>query len=244
MFDITNAPEPIKADAAVAPGLAMALKNQAESDAAELYILDQIGEDWMSDGITAQDVVAFLNSNQDRDIRVVINSPGGSVYDGLTMYNALKSHAGEVRVEIVGQAYSAASFVAMAGDHIAIHQAADIGIHQAHVVYAGNANGMRAIASYLETIDEHLVDIYEARTGQARDVIASQMEGEDKGVLGTLMSATEAKELGYVDEIIENKKKKKQYASVDQTAKTAKKRIAATHAIELAKLRSKKRLTN
>lgn len=235
MFDIQNAPDAIKADAEAQAGFSLAFRNEAQSDAAELYILEQIGEDFFSEGVNAQDVVGFLNSNQDRDIRVVINSPGGSVYDGLTIYNALKSHAGEVRVEIVGQAYSAASFVAMAGDHIAIHQAADIGIHQAHVVYGGNSHGMRAIANYLETIDEHLVDIYQSRTGQTRETIESQMEGEDKGVLGTLMSATQAKELGYVDEIIENKKKKKQYAM--KTEAVAKKRIAAHHKLQLEKLR-------
>jgi len=239
MFDIKNAPSELKAQSGMQPGFGFAISNLNDPDeTADLYILEQIGEDWMEEGVTAQEVVSFLRMNAERDVRVVINSPGGSVYDGLTMYNALKSHAGQVRVEIVGQAYSSASFVAMAGDHIAIHEAADLGIHQAHVVYAGNSHGMRAIAAYLETIDEHLVDIYQSRTGQSRELIRDQMEGDDKGVLGTLMSASEAYELGYVDEIIENKKRKKSYAKSSHVI--AKKRIAAEHRLFLQKISDQK----
>lgn len=240
MFDIKNAMEAAKAAkeaAEAAPNFVFAYRDENESDAAELYILQQIGEDFFSEGVQSQDVINFLNNNRERDVRVVINSPGGLVYEGLAIYNALKSHAGFVRVEIVGQAYSAASFIAMAGDHIAIHEAADIGIHLAHGMYAGNQYGFHAIGDYLETIDEHLTGIYEARTGQSREDIRAQLLGKDQGVTGSVMRASQALELGYVDEIIANKHKKKKYAK--KANAVAKKRIAAQHALQILKLKER-----
>lgn len=173
------------------------VRNEGES--AELLIMDQIGESWDGEGVSADSVVTFLNANQDKTVSVRINSPGGLVYDGLVIYNALASHPQDVTVTIEGLAYSAASFIAMAGDTIRMHEASDIGIHRASGVSVGNSRTMLAVADWLDSIDEHLVDIYTARTGQEPSQIEEWLDGRDDG---TLFSAKEAVKHGFADELI------------------------------------------
>ncbi len=150
-----------------------------------------------------------------------INSPGGLVYDGLVIYNALSTHGPQVTVTIEGLAYSAASFIAMAGDTIKMHEASDLGIHRAHGVSVGNSKTMLAVADWLDTIDEHLVDIYTARTGAEPAQVEAWMDGTDDG---TLFSAKDAKKYGFADEIIPLAKKKKAAAKNSERIAEAKKR--------------------
>ena len=181
-----------------------AYTNDSGDGPSELLIMEEIGQNMYGDGLSASAVVGWLAAQQDRDINVRINSPGGLVYDGLVIYNALKSHQKNVMVTIEGLAFSAASFIAMAGDTIRMHEASDIGIHRAWGGAIGNAKAMRGVAEWLDTIDGHLVDIYTARTGKATDQINEWLDGTDDG---TLFSAKEAVEIGFADELIPVRKK-------------------------------------
>ena len=165
----------------------------------ELLVMDEIGESWYGEGVKATDVVSFLSSNRGRDVNVRINSPGGLVYDGLVIYNNLKQHDGIVTVTIEGLAFSAASFIAMAGDTIRMHEASDIGIHRAWGGGVGNAKTMRGVAEWLDQIDSHLVEIYQAKTGAGENQINEWLDGTDDG---TLFSAKEAVRFGFADELI------------------------------------------
>ena len=199
-----------------------------EDEPAELLILDEIGEGWYGDGVSAKDVVGFVKENRGRDFNVRINSPGGLVYDGLTIYNALANHNGQVTVTIEGLAFSAASFIAMAGDKIRMHEASDIGIHRSMGMAMGNAKTARGLAEWLDTIDEHLVEIYQARTNQSRNQIEEWLDGTDDG---TLFSAKDAVKHGFADELIPAKTKNQNRASA--AVNTARKRIAAEHSARL-----------
>jgi ATP-dependent protease ClpP protease subunit len=170
---------------------------------AELLIMDEIGKDFFGDGVGASDVVGFLSNNRGKPLNVRINSPGGLVYDGLTIYNNLLAHDADVTATIEGLAYSAASFIAMAADKIRMFEASDIGIHYAWGGGIGNKAVLRDAADWLEGIDEHLLDIFEARTGRQRDEINAWMAGN---VDGTLFSAKKAVEYGFADELIQPKK--------------------------------------
>jgi ATP-dependent protease ClpP protease subunit len=174
----------------------------ATSNSVRLEIYDQIGEDYYGDGISAKSVVDFLRIHSNKSVDVRINSEGGFCYEGMQIFNALASHPKQVTCTVEGLAYSAASFIALAGDSLRMFRVSDFGIHCAATVAVGNKREMRSIAAWLDTLDNHIIDIYEAKTGKSRSQIIQWMDGESDG---TLFSATEAHELGFCDEIIDPK---------------------------------------
>src|SRR5690606_30697236 len=93
----------------------------ADSSTYELLIYGDIGESWWGESVTAQSVAQQLNELDESvaTINVRINSYGGSVADGLAIYNALKRHRATKAVTVDGVAMSSASLIAMAGDTVA-----------------------------------------------------------------------------------------------------------------------------
>lgn len=172
---------------------------------AEMMVIDTVGDDQWGDGLTASGAINFLNSNHDKKIRLRINSPGGLVFEGLQIYNAISQHEPDVVARIEGTAFSAASMIAMAADKIEIFQNSTIGIHRAQGLFFGNSDDLDDGKMWLDAIDDALVGIYADRSGQSKNVVADMIRGK---VDGTLMGADEAKELGFVDEVIDNKQRK------------------------------------
>lgn len=125
-----------------------------------VYIYEEIGY-W---GVTASDfVVALAQISGDFDLH--INSPGGDVFDGVAIYNALLNHDGQVAVHIDGLAASAASFIAMAGDTIEIAKTAQMMIHDASGLAWGNAAEMKSMAELLDKASDNIAGIYADRAG-------------------------------------------------------------------------------
>lgn len=147
--------------------------------AAEVEIYAPIGENWYGDGLTAKrfrdDLKALGDVSQ---IVVRINSPGGEVFDGFSIYNALKEHAATVTVYIDGLAASIASVIAMAGDEIYMGEGAMFMVHSPWTFAMGDADDMRATAEMLDKIEVGLVDAYVTRTGQDRKTVEGWMDGE------------------------------------------------------------------
>jgi len=202
---------------------ALAVFAKATDEVAELHINGPIGEfvDVFSGegtGISAAAVKTFLMDNKSKPVSVFINSDGGLAYEGFVMYNALLSHEAKVTAIIDGLAFSAASFVPMAADEIVMYEASHIGIHRAWGMAIGNAKEMRAQAEWLDTMDDTLVGIYLARTGQSDKAINKALDGKDDG---TLFSAQEAVDFGLADRIISNKSKRgRQKAQFDADIRT------------------------
>lgn len=169
------------------------IKAQANNPkAADIEIFDEIGF-W---GVTAASFIRDLKSKGDiSEINVSINSPGGSVFDGLAIYNALRAHAATVNVRVMGVAASAASFIAMAGDKIVMPENAFMMVHNPMGGVFGNAQEMRDWADTLDKIAASLIGIYVARTGKSEDEVKALLDAE------TWMTATEAKALGFADEV-------------------------------------------
>lgn len=203
-----------------------------EAGDVELLVMEEIGENaWTGEGVAAKNVVSFLAENRGRDVNVRVNSPGGLVYDGFQIYNALASHDAPVTVTIEGLAYSAASVIAMAGDHVRAYETSDYGIHRAMSGTYGNAIEMRAVAEWLDKLDDHAIDIYQEATGASREQITNWIDGSTNGQFGTIFSATEAHEAGFVDEVIKPKKGKKNEARIQ----AASKRMLAENRLKLNK---------
>ena len=162
--------------------------------AAEVEIYAPIGENWYGDGLTAKrfrdDLKALGNVT---DITVRINSPGGEVFDGFSIYNALKEHPAKVTVHIDGLAASIASVIAMAGDVVYMGEGAMFMVHSPWTISMGDADDMRQVAEMLDKISVGLVDAYVAGTDQPRDVVEGWMDGE------TWFTRDEAIEAGLAD---------------------------------------------
>lgn len=167
------------------------VENAASADTAEVYIYDAIA--WY--GVDVNELVNQLNGIKAQTINVRINSPGGDVFDGVAIYNALVRHSARIVVHVDGLAASIASVIAMAGDEVRMHEGSFFMIHDPWMLAIGPADDLRAGADLLDKIGNSLVGIYEKRTGLSRDEIAEMMAAE------TWMDAVEAREKGFADAV-------------------------------------------
>ncbi len=167
---------------------------RATAEGAELSIHDEIG----AYGVSAKDFINELGQLPgDTALTLRLNSPGGSVFDAVAIYNALKRHAGTVTVRIDGIAASAASYIAMAGDEVVMPENAFLMIHDPSGLVMGTAADMRAMAEALDKIAGALVKGYAAKSGKPEDEIAALMVAE------TWFTAAEAVEAGFADSLSE-----------------------------------------
>ena len=167
---------------------------RARSSGAEVLIYDEIG----AYGVTAKGFLAELGALEEgTEIDLRLNSPGGSVFDAVAIYNALKRHNGAVTVWIDGIAASAASYIAMAGDKVIMPENAFLMIHDPSGVVMGTAEDMRSTASALDKVKTSLIQGYAAKSGQTEPEIARLMAAE------TWLDAGEALALGLVDHVSE-----------------------------------------
>jgi len=167
------------------------ITNRVDLLTAEIFLFDEVGS-W---GTSASDFVKELRDVKASSIDVHINSPGGEVYDGLAIFNALRSHKANVTVYVDGLAASAASFIAMAGDRIVAERNASLMVHNAHAVGVGDAGDMRKLADMLDRMSGTIADIYAERAGGTVAQWRARMASE------TWFSADEAKAAGLVDEV-------------------------------------------
>lgn len=160
----------------------------AAMDQYELLIYGDIGDSWWGESVTAQSVVQQLIALPDTvaTINVRINSYGGSVSDGLAIYNALKRHAANKAVTVDGVAMSIASLIAMAGDTVEMPPESILMIHAPWGGIMGNAQELREYANILDTYAEAMSGAYEARSGKPHDeVLALLQDGKDHYFTGT-----------------------------------------------------------
>jgi len=132
----------------------------------------------------------------DDDITVAINSFGGSVFDGWSIYNLLKNHKGEVTTRIDGVAASIASVIALAGDKIHMSEISSFMIHKASIFVEGNSDDLEVQKDVLDKIDATLIMLYSAKTGKKADEVEELIKNE------TWFSSEEALNAGFVDEIV------------------------------------------
>lgn len=165
---------------------------------ADIDIFDMIGDPWM--GTTANDFVKELRAIKSSRINLHINSPGGYVSDGLAMYAAIKSHKAEIVAYVESEAASAASFVAMAADKIAIFPQAKMFIHDAHGFCYGNAKDAKLLSDMLEEESNNIASIYSERAGGTVAEWRKAMQANDN--IGTTYRGEEAVKAGLADEVV------------------------------------------
>jgi ATP-dependent Clp endopeptidase proteolytic subunit ClpP len=166
------------------------IENKANT-AADVYIYDEIGYF----GTSANDFVRDFAALDADEINIHLNSPGGDVFDGIAIYNAIKQHKASTTVYVDGLAASAASFIAMAGDKVIMARNAEMMIHDAWGMAIGNATDMRSMADTLDRLSNNIADIYNQRSPKGLDHWRGQMLAE------TWYSGTEAVAAGLADEV-------------------------------------------
>jgi len=166
----------------------------------ELLVYDYIGEDfWTGEGVTVKEFKQQIDAagNYSR-ILMRINSPGGDVFEGIAIYNLIRSQKRPVEVRVDGIAASSASVIAMAGDDIIMGPNAMMMIHDAWGMCVGHSGDMREMADRLEKVSGALAQTYVTRTGKPADEIAALMQAE------TWMTAQECLASGFATAIAES----------------------------------------
>ena len=164
---------------------------------AEVLIYGNIGDRWNEDGVVASELVRDLSALEADTINLRINSYGGSVPDGLAIYNALRRHKATVNVFVDGVAISCASYIAMAGDTITMAKNSQMMIHAPWTFAYGNSNDMREQADILDRYAKAMASAYADKSGKTyEDALALLTDRKDHWFL-----ADEAKAEGFADEV-------------------------------------------
>lgn len=172
--------------------------SEEESDAgdngatAEIFIYDEIGGSF---GVAADEFVQDLQKINADNIIVRINSPGGSVFDAIAIYNALIQHPADITTRVDALAASAASIIAMAGDTVEMMVGAQLMIHDAMGAEMGNAAEMREMAKFLDAQSDNISTIYAHKGGGEPQDWRAMMLAE------TWMFAQEAVDAGLADSV-------------------------------------------
>lgn len=173
-----------------------AARLNAKAKRGELFIYDDIGASWFSEGVTAKDVAAKLDEMKGvSDLDIYINSPGGSVFEGVAILALLDRFPAAKTVYVDGIAASIASVIAMAGERVVMHRAATMMIHEPYTMEVGNAAKMRETADLLDKLGESIVAAYGSRTKRDAAELREWMRAE------TWMTAEEAVARGFAHEI-------------------------------------------
>lgn len=170
--------------------------------AKKIYVVGNIGRDWWTgDGVTAQ---SFAKEFDDalasgEDIEVEINSPGGSVFEGIAIYNKIAANADKVTTIVSGIAYSMGAVIAMAGKTRKAYKNATIMIHNVSGGAYGNAKDLRSALEMMDALDNSLVESIAQFTGlTSEDVKAKWFDYSDH-----TLSAQAAMDAGLLTEVID-----------------------------------------
>lgn len=184
-------------------------------DGVTLRLYDPI-DDWGGPfGVSAKEFVATLDEipEDTAEIRLLVNSPGGMVWEGLAILNALRTHPARVVAVVEGIAASSASFIVAGVDELVIVRNAELYIHRAWGMAVGNAADMQKMAADLEHEDRNIASIYAAKTGGTVEEWLAAMTAE------TFFSAEEAVAAGLADRVLDPPK------GAEDAAKAAKNRF-------------------
>lgn len=146
------------------------------------------------------DIINALPENRE-DVEISINSYGGLVDQGNEIYTALKHYEGPLTVDVI-MAGSAASIIAMSGSPTRISPVGQIMIHNVSAGQYGDYHEMDKMSDILQKSNRSLAAAYTLKTGLSEEEILKKMDEE------SWLTAAEAKELGFADEVLfENEKR-------------------------------------
>ena len=164
--------------------------NQEGAREATIYIYDEIS--WF--GILAEDVLAQIQGLDVDTIHVRINSPGGSVFEGVAIANVLRAHSAKVVTYNDSLCASIATIIFLAGDERHVADNSLFMMHKPSSIVWGTAEEMRQEAEVLDMIEGTLTTTYENNSELSRDEISNMLEAE------TWLDASQCLEHGFATE--------------------------------------------
>lgn len=182
----------------------------------EIKIYGNIGYDWWTgEGITAKSISKELDAAiaaKEKEVTVRINSPGGSVFEGIAIYNSIANSALEVTTIVDGIAYSMGAIIALAGNKIQMAKNATMMIHNVSGGFYGNANDLRGALEMMEKLDNSLAISISDKTGLSVDEVKAKW----LDFVDHTLSADEALKDKLIDAVVEGKNTStpKNFASV------------------------------
>ena len=194
----------IQMSASYKPETRLSFRAEHSDESITVYVHDVIGDP--AEGLDSRSLVPIIDQNHDRQLIFNINTPGGSVFDAISVYAATVLH-GNVRADITGMAASAGTILASGANSIRIASSGVYWMHEAWTAFVmmGNARELESIVSEitptLRMIDGEIADIISTRSGQDISKVAEMMAGVD-GSDGTKFTGKEAVDLGFADELI------------------------------------------
>lgn len=182
------------------------VSTETDGSVASMRLYDPI-DSWGGEfGVSAKEFAAALDDLGDdvTELRLHINSPGGEVFEGIAILNALRGQRAKGRrvVSVVdGLAASAASFIAMAADEVVMARNSELMIHDAWGICIGNAEDMRELGSRLDHLSDNIASVYAEKAGGSTADWRTHMLAE------TWYSADEAVSAGLADRVEAAQKK-------------------------------------
>lgn len=170
-------------------------------DETEIFLYSVVGWPWNDAG----EIVRALSSLKGKNVKMRINTPGGDVFDGLSIANAATSH-GNVNMVIEGLAASIGSVIPLSGKTIKMYQSSMIMMHESWTIVPGNKHELKNAIDVLDKVDGNIIDAYAEHTDIGKREWRSMIENKE-----VWWTAKEAKEHGFVDEIISGKGTKAQF---------------------------------
>jgi ATP-dependent protease ClpP protease subunit len=187
---------------------------EVKAETNEILLSGIVGDGWDEFPITQKGVVDALRSFGSSPVTIRINSPGGAADEGIGIYNALRSHGGEVTTINDSLAASAASVIFLAGKNRLMADGSRIMIHRAMAFAMGNQDELGKVISALKSYDASLVDIYRQFIGKDPSEIESLMAAE------TWYNVDDAIASGLATGRVENGKKYKKPKNAFESAAT------------------------
>lgn len=170
---------------------------------ARIKIFGVIGGGWLSDGVSARQFLNQLEMLGDvGHLEVVIDSPGGAVDDGLTIYDALRTHSAKVTTNVIGIAASMASVLMLAGDERQIAENGRVMVHRATGAVRGTHEELTRYAEVLKQNEDRIVNIYVEQTGQKEKDLRAMMNT----MVGTWLFGKDAVDKGFAKTVLKGVK--------------------------------------
>jgi len=162
--------------------------------------IDSYGGDW---GVSAKEFTAALDAlpADTKEIRLLVNSPGGEVWEALALMNALRAHPARTVAVVEGIAASSASFIVASADEVQMMPNAEMFVHKAWGLGIGNADDFTKLSADLSHEDRNIASVYAAKAGGSVDDWMAAMSAE------TWYSAEEAVTAGLADKVIATPKR-------------------------------------
>lgn len=169
------------------------IHNSAEdAESTDVYVYNDIGG-WF--GIYSDEFIDAFKQITTKNINLRLNSPGGSVFEGIAIANAIRSHPSNVTVYVDSLAASIASVIALAGSKVVMMPQSQFMVHNASGACYGEAGDMTKMADLLDHQTRNIAEAYADRTGRPIAEWLDLMSAE------TWFTAREAVEMGLADEV-------------------------------------------